>query len=469
MLDASSSLTYLTYSLIGTGGMWLASRIVRHKVATSPRSRSLLAVSPMFFPLVLLVWIRPDLSALNIRAERLAWLLGRQINISFHPTAYLNAWTLLNFIRFEIRLFALIAEFSGILLVLGMGAATALVALLQILGKKVVQRTRGTIPIGEGEIPELDRIVKRLAEKAGIPIPRVFLVEDLRPQAFATGSGSSTCLTFSTGLLMTADQEELDAVTAHEIAHLKGRDNHIHLLVNWLRIASFYNPFVLIAAGEVTREREFAADRGAMQLLGEGESLVKGLNMASGRRSAPGGGIVASFSDLAYSSTFTSHHPSPEERMKAASGTTPEPRNLKRMVWTSAAMMVVLFSILAPAGIAESLQRISMLPPFYGQLQLAHPNGLTILESGLESPTEMPERLAAIRTKIATAHPEARPALFSGTRERANRSEGPSPFKAPAGMRKSSRFSRFSPPEGKLRAGLLSTIMLRNIFKFSYP
>jgi heat shock protein HtpX len=73
--------------------------------------------------------------------------------------------------------------------------------------------------------PEYVAIVRSLAERAGLPMPRVYILNNAQPNAFATGrSPSRAAICASTGLLETLSREELAGVIAHELAHVKNRD-----------------------------------------------------------------------------------------------------------------------------------------------------------------------------------------------------------------------------------------------------
>ena len=77
----------------------------------------------------------------------------------------------------------------------------------------------------EKSAPELYAIVRTLAARAGLPMPRVYIMNNPQPNAFATGrSPSRAAVCASTGLLETLTREELAGVIAHELAHVKNRD-----------------------------------------------------------------------------------------------------------------------------------------------------------------------------------------------------------------------------------------------------
>ena len=80
-------------------------------------------------------------------------------------------------------------------------------------------------PITEAEAPRLYNMVRRLASKAGVPMPRVYLIPTEQPNAFATGRNPEHAVVAVTeGILRILDDEELEGVLAHELAHVTNRD-----------------------------------------------------------------------------------------------------------------------------------------------------------------------------------------------------------------------------------------------------
>jgi heat shock protein HtpX len=89
----------------------------------------------------------------------------------------------------------------------------------------IALRMAGAREVSPAEAPELHATVARLAAKAGLPMPRVAIVESDAPNAFATGRNASRGLVaVTTGILRILDRRELDAVLAHELGHIKNRD-----------------------------------------------------------------------------------------------------------------------------------------------------------------------------------------------------------------------------------------------------
>src|SRR5216684_6461908 len=90
---------------------------------------------------------------------------------------------------------------------------------------KMVLAMYGAQPIEESQAPGLYAIVRRLATKAQIPMPRVYLIPSETPNAFATGRNPEHAVVAVTeGIMRILDEEELEGVLAHELSHVKNRD-----------------------------------------------------------------------------------------------------------------------------------------------------------------------------------------------------------------------------------------------------
>jgi heat shock protein HtpX len=90
---------------------------------------------------------------------------------------------------------------------------------------RIVLAMYGAQPVGEREAPGLYAIVRRLATRAGIPMPRVYLIPIDTPNAFATGRNPDhAAIAVTGGIMRVLSEEELEGVLAHELAHVKNRD-----------------------------------------------------------------------------------------------------------------------------------------------------------------------------------------------------------------------------------------------------
>ncbi len=83
----------------------------------------------------------------------------------------------------------------------------------------------GARPVSEAEAPGLYALTRRLCQRANLPMPRLYVIPSMQPNAFATGrSPSHSAVAVTEGILQLLDEEELAGVLAHELAHIKNRD-----------------------------------------------------------------------------------------------------------------------------------------------------------------------------------------------------------------------------------------------------
>jgi heat shock protein HtpX len=139
----------------------------------------------------------------------------------------------LNLLRTGLLMAALTALFMAMGYLIG-GQAGMLLALLFAAGSnlfaywnsdKMLLRMYGAEPVDERSAPQLVHLVSSLAAKAGLPMPKVNIVDNQQPNAFATGRNpehAAVCVT--RGLLQRLDDEELAGVLAHELSHVKNHD-----------------------------------------------------------------------------------------------------------------------------------------------------------------------------------------------------------------------------------------------------
>jgi heat shock protein HtpX len=203
----------------------------------------------------------------------------------------------------------------------------------------------------------LHRVVARLSQRAGLPMPRVLVIPQQSPNAFATGRNPAHAAVAATeGVLSLLDDEELDGVVAHELAHVKNRDILISSVAATLaaaimtvtRFAMFFghsrdddrqggNPIASFAVillapfaamliqAAISRSREFAADAGGAAIAGGPMGLVNALRKleAVGKRvplnASPATAhmfIIKPFSMSGLFSMFSTHPPT-ERRIEA--------------------------------------------------------------------------------------------------------------------------------------------------------
>ncbi|MCO8268665.1 MULTISPECIES: zinc metalloprotease HtpX [unclassified Haloferax] len=181
---------------------------------------------------------------------------------------------------------------------------------------KIALYSMGATVVDEDDGPQarkLHAMVGRLSQQADLPKPKVAIADTRVPNAFATGrSQKSSAVCVTTGLMDTLDDEELEGVIAHELAHVKNRDVMVMTIASFLSSIAFLivrwgwffggddnrqNAPVIVAIiasllvwiisylliRALSRYREYAADRGAAVITGRPSALASALLKISGR------------------------------------------------------------------------------------------------------------------------------------------------------------------------------------------
>src|SRR3989338_3420891 len=128
---------------------------------------------------------------------------------------------------------------------------------------RIVLAMSGARPVAAAENPELSRVVENLAITAGLPMPRLYLVNDPAPNAFATGRDPKhAVVAVTSGLLERLDRTELEGVLAHELSHIGNRDMLIATVVVVLAgVIAIVSDFFLRARffGRMSNDRDSRA------------------------------------------------------------------------------------------------------------------------------------------------------------------------------------------------------------------
>jgi heat shock protein HtpX len=177
---------------------------------------------------------------------------------------------------------------------------------------RMVLRMNGARQVSESDAPEYYRMVARLAANAGLPMPKVYIIDQAQPNAFATGRNpANAAVAATTGLLRHLSPDEIEGVMAHELAHVKNRDTMIMVFtatiagaISMLTQFGFLfgsrdnrnNPMgplgsiammilaplaAMVVQMAISRTREYAADRGGAEISGKPMALASALKRIS--------------------------------------------------------------------------------------------------------------------------------------------------------------------------------------------
>ncbi|WP_022851188.1 zinc metalloprotease HtpX [Limisalsivibrio acetivorans] len=226
---------------------------------------------------------------------------------------------------------------------------------------KIVLKMYKATEVSEQEAPGLYAIVHRLTQKGGLPMPRLYVIDNENPNAFATGRNpENSAVAVTTGIVRMLDDDELEGVIAHELAHIYGRDiligtiaatmaGAVMLLADWARWSFIFggmngdeedNPLgaagaivamivapiaAMLVQMAVSRSREYQADARGAALCGKPQALASALRKISkGAQEAPMREGNAATAHMFIMNPFSarkamnlfSTHPPVEERVK---------------------------------------------------------------------------------------------------------------------------------------------------------
>jgi heat shock protein HtpX len=213
----------------------------------------------------------------------------------------------------------LLAGLSGLLLAIGallggrwitimLVVAIALNGVAYFFSDKIAIRAARAVPVSEAEFPELYQIVRGLADRAGMPMPRLYVSPSPQPNAFATGRNpENAAVAVTHGILPILDRRELEGVLAHELSHVQNRDilissvaATIGAVITWIAQLAFFLPLggddddggnplaallmlilapiaALLIQMAISRSREFGADSSGARLTADPLALASAL------------------------------------------------------------------------------------------------------------------------------------------------------------------------------------------------
>jgi heat shock protein HtpX len=264
-----------------------------------------------------------------------------------------------------IRTTILLASLGGLLVVVGalIGGAQGATAFLAIallfnlvmyfFSDKIALRAARAQPVSEQDDPRLFQMVRDLTTRAGLPMPKLYVIPQEQPNAFATGRNpKNSAVAVTAGIRKLLSEDELRGVLAHELAHVRNRDILIQTVASAIGTAITWIAYMLLWFGgddesplgaiaaialallaplaatiiqlAISRQREYSADATGAEICGNPESLASALlRLEAGAQAMPmqvnqateplyivkpssGGGLASLFST----------HPPIEERVR---------------------------------------------------------------------------------------------------------------------------------------------------------
>ena len=260
----------------------------------------------------------------------------------------------------------LLATLTGLFVVIGFAIGGQSTALMFLIGAAVMNlgaywfsdrialKMSGAKPVAESDAPRLYQMVRELTTRADLPMPKLYVIPQDQPNAFATGRNpKNSAVAVTRGITRLLSEDELRGVIAHELAHIRNRDiliqsvaatiggaiTYLAYMLMWFGGDEDSGPLGLVAALamvilaplaasliqlSISRQREYSADATGAEICGNPESLASALlRLEEGAKAIPmqvnqaaeplyivkpfrGGGIASMFST----------HPPIEERVR---------------------------------------------------------------------------------------------------------------------------------------------------------
>ncbi len=218
-----------------------------------------------------------------------------------------------------LRTTLLLATLTGLFVAIGAligGSSTALLFLFMAaifnmgaywFSDKIALKMSGARPVSESEAPRLYQMVRELTTRADLPMPKLYVIPQEQPNAFATGRNpKNSAVAVTAGIMTRLSEDELRGVVAHELAHIRNRDVLIQSVAATIGGAITYLAYMLVWVGgddnnsplgiigalamvllaplaasliqlSISRQREYSADATGAQICGNPESLASAL------------------------------------------------------------------------------------------------------------------------------------------------------------------------------------------------
>ena len=255
---------------------------------------------------------------------------------------------------------------TGLLCIMGLIAGGVFGLSMVLADDRLARRALHVILLSSEEHQWLQTEVAESSRKLAIEIPKIGVVEDLRPNAFTIGYGKHATIVFSIGLLNVLSKDEILAVASHELAHVKNNDFFFKTLSTALTTISFFNPLSYIASSSAQREREMLADERAIELLENPSLLANALaKICKAIQNLPKESLMVNFSSNLLTSSSVLHrvgilstHPRLDTRMRHI--LTPKQSRHWSRLNTHIALLLSLMLILSAVAVSLAMADVQL-------------------------------------------------------------------------------------------------------------
>lgn len=331
--------------------------LIRINHMLSPRWKSIIIVTPLVLSLAVVLWLSPTLMG-GVRPEG-----GQTFFVQLTDGTYLQGIAPMDpFLPQVGPMSDGFLSISGTIIAIGLFLGMLSLTFSVLLGDRLARRLLRVVDLSPEDFPELWADVADLSAALSINMPRLGLVEDLRPNAFTFGRGRGTTVVFSLGILELLDRQELRAVAAHELSHVKNRDVWFRTAIRALSWVQFFNPASHLSVRAAQRERERLADETARSVLEEKTSLLRAIEKVtsflgtSSRKSSWATRLGLCFAlSFTERSSLMSSHPSLGDRARSfAEGIDRGPLSPRTCLVLSIAVLLATVVLLSGLGEVRS-------------------------------------------------------------------------------------------------------------------
>jgi len=365
---------YFYYSAVSMMAAFLAIKIVlRIGGFCSHRVLSCLYSVPLLAPLFIFIFFTPKLEIISdLDSEGFSPMIGPG---DLHPMIGSPS----SVGPFISQGPGVMFSYTGMICIIGLCLAM-LTFVICLLPHDRMFRKSGVIICCENDFPEVQALVWKCATKLDLNIPKIGIMEDLRPNAFIIGRRNRSTIVFTLGMLGSFTPSEMEATIAHEMMHLRHNDQLFRSTMMALNALSFYNPLAYLSARSALREREHWADTGSICEGYPSSELESALRKVS---ASTAGAVAVASIGLPFRSPIKetiekghrlSFHPSVDERIESIK----RPERGCGPGWKYAVLSVITIAMIFATLMVSFQDARAYMEPHHDVPDLASPSAMIV-------------------------------------------------------------------------------------------